>query len=419
MIALMTPVPDLAERVRALPAAAPVATALPHAWVVGGAVRDLLLGGGKTVVDLDLVIEVDAVAAAERLAAAVDGSSIVHDRFGTATVEAGGHVYDLATARAESYARPGALPDVRTGTLEEDLLRRDFTVNAIAVSFDGRVCSAPHAFEDLEARELRVLHERSFLDDPTRLLRLVRYATRLRFAVEPSTAALADAAVEGGALATVTPTRIGAELRLLLREPSAVEALAWVARWPLGVQLAFDASLARRALGLLPRDGRAEPADGRAEPVDGRAKPADGRADLLLLGSACRAVEPAALAAWLDALGFPARERDIVVRVAQADGIERRLAGAERPSEIAAVARGVPAEAVALAGALGAEAQACAWLEDLRHVRLDIDGTDLLAAGIPQGAAVGRALAAALDARLDGAAPDRDAQLAVALAAAR
>lgn len=391
MIASMAPVADL----RSIPAAVPVAEVLPHAWVVGGAVRDLLLRR-PVAVDLDLVVEGDAVAAAQRLAAALAGSVVTHEAFGTASVEAGGHVYDLATARAESYARPGALPDVRPATLEEDLLRRDFTVNAIAVSFDGRVAAAPLAFEDLDARVLRVLHERSFLDDPTRLLRLVRYATRLGFAVEAGTAALADAAVAGGALGTVTPTRIGSELRLLLREPAAVEALARVARWPLGVSLSFDASLVSRALSLLPSDGRA---------------------DLLLLGAAARSVEPAALASWLDALGFPGRERDVVVCVARADGIEGRLAGASRPSEIAAAARGVPVEAVALAGALGAEAAARAWLSDLRHVRLDIDGADLLAAGIPQGEAIGLALAAALDARLDGAAPDRDAQLAAALAA--
>lgn len=392
MIALMAPTPDL----RALPAAAPLAEMLPHAWVVGGAIRDLLLGGAPG--DLDLVVEGDAVAAARALAEALDGSLTVHERFGTATVAAGGHVYDLATARAESYARPGALPDVRPGTVREDLARRDFTVNAIAVSLDGRVEAAPHAFEDLEARRLRVLHDASFRDDPTRLLRLVRYATRLGFAVEPGTSALADAALADGALETVTPTRVGAELRLLLREPSAVEAFAWICGWPLGVDLSFDRALAERALGLLPDDGRA---------------------DLLLLGAAVRSVPSAAVAAWLDGLGFAARDRDTVVTCGRASGIERGLAAATRPSEIAAAVRGAPVEVVALAGALGTEPAARAWLTQLRHVRLDVDGADLLAAGIPQGEAVGRALAAALDARLDGQAPDRDAQLAAALEAAR
>ncbi|HKG39475.1 MAG TPA: hypothetical protein VKB25_10835 [Conexibacter sp.] len=386
--------PDLADWLRALPAAAPLPDVLPEARIVGGAVRDLLLGG--TPEDLDLVIEGDAVEAAQRLGEALGGSVTVHERFGTATVEAGGHVYDFATARVETYARLGALPDVRPGTLEEDLLRRDFTVNAIAVGLDGRVVAAPQALADLDARLLRILHERSFLDDPTRLLRLVRYATRLGFAVEEGTAALADAAVAGGALATVSPTRVGSELRLLLREPSALDALAWVVGWPLGVPLDVDRALVERALALLP---------------------ADGRGDLLLLGSACRSVPDARLSAWLDELGFPAREREIVVACAQADGIEGRLSGAGRPSEIAAAVRRAPVEAVALAGALGAESPARAWIEDLRHVRLEIDGDDLIAAGIPQGEALGRGLAAALNARLDGAAPDRDTQLAVARAA--
>lgn len=400
MIAPMASSPDLVERLRALPAAVPVLTALdgdPAVWVVGGAVRDLLLGGAPE--DLDVVIEGDAVAVAQQLGAVLDGSLVVHDRFGTATVTAAGHVYDLATARAESYARPGALPDVRPGTIEEDLLRRDFTVNAIAVALDGRVAAAPSAFADLDARVLRVLHEASFLDDPTRLLRLVRYATRLGFGAEGETDVLARAAVAGGALATVTPTRVGAELRLLLREPRAAEALAWVGAWegePLGVPLAFDNAVAEAALALLP---------------------ADGRADLVLLAAAVRGVAPVALATWLDALGFVARDRDTVVAAAQAQGIEERLALAERPSEIAAAVRGEPVEAVALAGAVGAEPAARAWLEDLRHVRLAIDGADLIAAGVPQGEAVGRGLAAALRARLDGAAPDRDAELAAALAA--
>jgi len=395
MIAPMTSFADLADWLHALPAAAPLPAVLPEARIVGGAVRDLLLGGAPE--DLDLVIEGDAVEAAQRLGEMLHGSVTVHERFGTATVEAGGHVYDLATARVESYARPGALPDVQPGTLEQDLLRRDFTVNAIAVGLDGRAVAAPHAYEDLDARVLRVLHNRSFLDDPTRLLRLVRYATRLGFAVEAGTAALADAALAGGALATVSPTRVGSELRLLLREPSALDALAWVAGWPLLEGMTFDRGLAERALALLPEDGRA---------------------DLLLLGSACRGVAPATLGAWLDALGFVGRARDVVMGCAQAEGIEGRLAGAGRPSEIAAAVRGAPVEAVALAGALGASEAARAWIEDLRGVTLDIDGADLIAAGVPQGEELGRGLAAALHARLDGEALDRDAQLAVALAAA-
>jgi len=381
--------PDL----RALPAAAPLYDAFdsePGIWVVGGAVRDLLLGGAPG--DLDLVVEGDAVAAATRLG----GERVaVHERFGTATVRFGGHAYDFAGARAESYSVPGALPDVRPGSLTEDLLRRDFTVNAIALSLDGRLEAAPVAFEDLAARRLRVLHERSFLDDPTRLLRLVRYATRLGFGVEARTLALAEEAVRSGALGTVSLARVGGELRLLLREPSAVEALEWVGAWEgaWGVPLVLDRAVFSCAVELLPSDGRR---------------------DLLLLAAAVRGAERARLVGWLDALEFVARERDVVVAAASA----APAASGERPSEIFARFRGAPVEAVALAGALGDPEPARRWLSELRHVRLEIDGADLLAAGVPQGEAVGRGLAAALRAKLDGDAPDRAAELAIATRAA-
>src|SRR5262249_15415701 len=141
--------------------------------------------------------------------------------------------YDLARARRERYAHPGALPDVEPAGLPEDLQRRDFTVNAIAVSLNGprsgELTSAPSALEDLDARILRVLHDRSFIDDPTRLLRLSGYSSRLGFGIERETEALATDAVRGGALGTVSGARVGAELRLMAREPDPVSALASLA----------------------------------------------------------------------------------------------------------------------------------------------------------------------------------------------
>ena len=173
--------------------------------------------------------------------------------------------YDIARARRETYAHPGALPDVAPAPLAEDLERRDFTVNAIALALAGdragELTSVPPALEDLDARRLRVLHDQSFIDDPTRLLRLVRYATRLGFEIEPHTRALADRAIAGGALRTVSGPRVGAELRLLAREPDPVRALAGLGE--LGLDGAIhpgfgleDADLARRALALLPDGGR-------------------------------------------------------------------------------------------------------------------------------------------------------------------
>jgi len=396
---------ELLGRVRSLPAGRPLLDRLGDAsgvHLVGGAVRDLLLGDEPT--DLDLVVEGDAAAVARRL----DEAPLIHDRFGTATARLDGFSYDLARARRETYARPGALPDVAPSTLSDDLQRRDFTVNAIALALGpprpGELTAVPSALDDLAARRLRVLHDASFTDDPTRLLRLVRYASRLECAIEPHTLALARAAVRERALDTVSGPRIGAELRLLAREPDPIAALA--ALRELGLDSAIhadfgvaDLTLARRALSLLP---------------------ADGRSDRLALALAARGVPREQLVALLDGLAFEAADRDAILQAAtRAQSLAGALAGARRPSEIAAAAAGAGLELVALAGALGPAEAARDWLTRLRHVQLEIDGTELLAAGIPEGPAVGRGLRAALAGKLDGRVSGRAAELALAVEAAR
>jgi tRNA nucleotidyltransferase (CCA-adding enzyme) len=399
---------ELLDRLRAQPRAARLLDALAGvegAHLVGGAVRDVLLGGEA--VDLDVVVEGDAAAAARTAAERLGGRVREHERFGTATVEAGDLTFDVARARRERYPAPGALPEVEPASLEEDLLRRDFTVNALAVALGppapGTVHAAPQSREDLDARRLRVFHEGSFRDDPTRLLRLVRYATRLRFAIEPGTEALARAAISAGAPATVSGGRIGDELRLLLREPEPNAAL----------RLAGDLGLDRALHPAFAPDGEA--AD-RARAL----LPPDGRGDLVTLAAGCRGFEAERLTAWLDDLEYPAGERDLVAAAAlEATPLGERLTAASRPSEIAAAARGHAPEAVALAAAVVPEAVPAArrWLDDLRHVTLEIDGDDVLAAGVPEGPEIGRALAAALARKLDGEAAGREAELAAALAA--
>jgi tRNA nucleotidyltransferase (CCA-adding enzyme) len=182
-------------------------------YLVGGAVRDRLLG--RTPSELDFVVEGDAIAVARRVAERLDADLTVHERFGTATVRTATDALDFTSARTETYERPGALPTVTLGaSIEQDLARRDFTVNAIAQGLDGREVAWPGARADLAAGTLRVLHDRSFVDDPTRMLRLVRYAHRLGFEPDPHTAALVDL----GLLATVSQDRVNREIRLLLAE---------------------------------------------------------------------------------------------------------------------------------------------------------------------------------------------------------
>jgi len=390
------------ERLRSVPGFARVLGALASldaVFVVGGAVRDVLLG--RSPGELDFAVEGDAVAAAELAASALEGEvGARHERFGTATVWWPGGAFDIASTRRERYAHPGALPDVQLGaaSIEEDLGRRDFSVNALAVRVgDGAGVAWAGALEDLEARRLRVLHERSFVDDPTRLVRLARYAGRLGFGVDPGTRALVDPDVLG----TVSGERLGAEVRLLAAEPQpagfvALEEIG-LGKGVLHPAFALDPGLIERALDVLPPDGRR---------------------DLLALAAVLLAVPAGELSVRLDELAFPARDRAAVLAAAgRSEDLAAALAGASTPSAVWELLHREGAETVALAGALaGPEGRERArrWLDELRHFRLAIDGDDLVAAGL-SGPAVGAALEAALRAALDGQAPGREEQLAAAL----
>ncbi|MHB8659017.1 MAG: tRNA nucleotidyltransferase/poly(A) polymerase family protein [Solirubrobacteraceae bacterium] len=369
--------------------------------LVGGAVRDLLLG--VIPLDLDLVVEGDA----RDLARQLGGALSAHERFGTCTIRVEGLVVDLAGARRERYPRPGALPAVEPASLAQDLGRRDFTVNALAVPLGGprrgALLHVEHAIADLARGQLRVLHERSFLEDPTRLWRLARYGARLGFEVESRTRELVDGALAGGALETVSPQRLGNELRLLAREPDPLAAFGLLHE--LGLARALDPrfgladpELARRALDLLPRDARG---------------------DRLVLALAVGGLPSARSAALLDRLGFEAPDRDAILAAASAaDELCRRLTRSERPSQTIDAVGAAGPEAVALAGALGAGETAREWLSELRHLRLAIDGRDLIAAGVPEGPAIGAGLRAALAAKADGSIAGREAELAEAVRAA-
>ncbi|MGH2862107.1 MAG: hypothetical protein ACRDLT_11480, partial [Solirubrobacteraceae bacterium] len=255
----------------------------------------------------------------------------------------------------------------------------------------GALLSAPGALEDLQARELAVLHDRSFSDDPTRLLRLARYAARLGFAVAPHTRELASEAVASNALDTISGTRIGNELRLLAAEPDPVAAFR--ATQGLGLPWGIDGEAARQALAVLPPDGRA---------------------DLLVLALVLAEVE----SDGIDAMGFTAAERKAILEGREARAVARGLAGANSNSEIARIVGASGIETVALAFSQGAASPSLTWLQDLRHLRLQIGGDDLIDKGIPEGPRLGYALQAARDALMDGEATDRESQLRVALEAA-
>ncbi|HXB65836.1 MAG TPA: hypothetical protein VNV42_13280 [Solirubrobacteraceae bacterium] len=418
---------ELLEALRAQPGGEQLLTvAREGVYLVGGAVRDLLRG--ETPRELDVVVEAGAGEEdeGEGLLAGLGGEAHVHDRFGTATVTVGGTRVDVARARRERYPAPGALPEVEPAGLREDLRRRDFTVNAIALALAGpragELSAVEHAREDLRAGLLRVLHDGSFIDDPTRLWRLGRYRARTGFEIEEHTAQLAAQALAGEALDTVSRARVGAELRLALGEPDPVAALQSLRE--LGVlaaleeRLGFDARLAASALDLLAEAAASSP----GAPL---------RPDLLLLGVMFRPMgadvleEGVELAMYelLDGMGFPGTDRERVLRMAIcADAMADELAHAEESSEIYEAVSHESLEGVALAGAWDesgwsdAWGSAHRWLTQLRHVNLQITGDDLIAAGIPEGPEIGRRLEAALCAKLDEQLDDgRAAELAAAL----
>ena len=187
-------------------------------YLVGGVVRDMFLGYPNF--DLDLVVEGDALKLAQQVAEASHAKLLTHHRFGTAKLRYGDFTLDMATARKETYAKPGALPTVTPSTLNDDLIRRDFSINAMAVSLTpndyGELIDPHQGKSDLEHRLIRILHPRSFCDDATRILRAVRYEQRLGFGIEPQTAQLLKRDIP--MLDTISGDRIRHELELIFKE---------------------------------------------------------------------------------------------------------------------------------------------------------------------------------------------------------
>jgi tRNA nucleotidyltransferase (CCA-adding enzyme) len=203
------------------------------AYAVGGCVRDWLLGIKQTV-DVDVVADGDGIALAREVRRRLGGSVTEHAQFGTSTLRLGSRRVDFASCRRETYATPGAYPKVSPGTLREDLFRRDFTVNAMAVALSpphfGTLVDPYGGRSDLGRRRLRVLHGRSFQDDPSRILRGVRFARRFALRWDPGTRRALRQALCAGALGWLNAGRWHKELERMLEEPQPRACLEDLAR---------------------------------------------------------------------------------------------------------------------------------------------------------------------------------------------
>ncbi len=341
-------------------------------YLVGGTVRDLMLGAGSK--DVDLVIEGGNVEAfGTRLQRRLGGSLSCHVGFGTCTLTLpGGLVVDLATAREETYARPGALPDVSPSSVKQDLARRDFTINAMAVRLTPGPAVVMDPFggrADLARRQLRVLHPLSFVEDPTRILRGARLAGRLSFEFAGDTAAKARAVVEEGLSGGVSRSRLRAELELTFAEQRVLPSLEVMER--LGVL---------RPLFGLELAGARE----LVAALDEARSKGDVPEEAYLLALLAALPEPAA-AEHVEAFNWPRRvlaARDRVLRL-------RSRPGEATDAELEQLS---PAEAAVLRAGGGPLAERLVRLAE-EPPRRRLRGRDVVALGLPEGPAVGRVLA--------------------------
>lgn len=372
-------------------------------YLVGGVVRDLVLGWEA--VDLDVVVVGDALAVARALAAAEGVETRLHDQFGTAKLRwPAGQELDLITARHESYPVPGALPAVTPGTLDDDLRRRDFTINAIAASLApesfGALVDPLDGRADLVAGTIRALHAGSFRDDPTRMLRAVRYAGRLAFAIEPRTLGWLQGAVRVRALATVSIDRRRDEFVRVLSEPAAAAMIERLAALGLLAQL-------HPALRAGDDVGRAYADLDRWWPLvapvrKGGARATPWMARLAILAAPLAPAEARAVAA---ALHLPAEAATLLDEVV---ALRRRRAALHDPLPNSALGRLLdPFSAAAIATVAATEpggpprAQLLRYLIAVRPLAPTLGGDFLRALGVPPGPIYGRALAALLDRRRD------------------
>jgi tRNA nucleotidyltransferase (CCA-adding enzyme) len=377
-------------------------------YLVGGTVRDILLGEENF--DVDIAVEGDAIGLARDLAAALRGRVTPHEKFGTAIVQYGdGERIDVVTTRTEFYDAPGALPTVERAGLREDLFRRDFTLNAMAASLKpadfGRLVDPFGGRDDLQARLLRVLHNLSFIDDPTRIFRAIRYEARYGLRLEEHSARLARGTIEMGLVGDLSSARLRDELVALLEDPGATGGILRLGE--LGVDRAIHPHLRADAEGATLYERAVTLRDELGVDVP-----------LWRLGVAAIARELSSDEAydWLQRLKLRRRDAD---RIAGAIRVSPLIVERLRSEELEA------AQVVALADAYAPDAPLLALAREereelrdyftrLREVRLEIGGAELAALGLSESPRVGEVLGELRRRKLNGELDGRETELEAA-----
>jgi tRNA nucleotidyltransferase (CCA-adding enzyme) len=419
--ALGEPAPDdeeaegIADRLAELERLAPVFDAVAAAsesfegvYLVGGTVRDILLG--ERSFDVDVAVEGDAIAFARRLADELGGRVRQHDKFGTAVVLYGdGERIDAATTRTEFYDAPGALPTVEHASITDDLRRRDFTINAMAVSLKGgdfgRVVDPFAGRRDLELDTIRVLHNLSFIDDPTRIFRGIRYENRYGFRMDPPSERLARACVEMGLVGDLSSERLRNELIALLDEEHVRHSIPRIAE--LGADRAIHPHLAAdaHAVELVERLRELAAEYGLEVPA--------WRLGLTVLA---RRMRPDEIYDWLERLRVRRHDAEAIAGAVTVAPrlVERLRDSAATAAEVVALVEPYAPDAPLFALALEELAPLRRYFEELRFVTLDITGRDLAGLGLGESPRVGEILSELRRRKLNGELDGRESELAAA-----
>ncbi len=376
-------------------------------YLVGGTVRDILLG--ERSFDVDIAVEGDAIALAQALADALGGRVRAHDKFGTAVVLYGdGERVDVVTARTEFYDAPAALPTVEHASIREDLFRRDFTINAMAVSLKGadlgRLVDPFGGRRDVEAKTIRVLHNLSFIDDPTRIFRAIRYENRYGFRMDDHTVRLARGTIEMGLVGDLSSARLRDELEALLSEGDVEHSILRLA--DLGAASAIHPHLAaddeavallRRLIELRDRYGLEIPAW------------------RLGLAALARKLPPDEVYDWLQRLKVRRRDAEqVAAAVTVGPKLVERLQDGAAPAEVVAAAEPYAPDAPLFALALADVEPLHSYFDRLRDVRLEVSGADLAELGLGESPRVGEILTELRRRKLNGELDGRASELAAA-----
>lgn len=367
-------------------------------YLVGGPVRDAVLDVPAN--DLDFVLIGDAPTLASDLAEELGGQVTVHPRFGTATVEIEGDRIDIVTARKEVYPFPGSLPEVSASSLEDDLARRDFSINAMALPLSGdspEVIDPHGGLEGLAYRRVATLHPGSFTDDPSRMLRAVRYEQRLGLQISDTTLSEMQSALAGRHADAVSGDRWRQEFQKIFEEPQAFKML--IRAIGLGVLAAIHPALSdSRPLAILAGEGGLAPSD--------------------LLAALAMPLSAADGDGVSSRLNLPTDWARVVRDTIALQGILPEITGPSvSPSKVCSALEKLDADAIAAAARLSLDIQLASrlrrYLDVWRLVSPVLTGDDLLAMGVPPGSNVGEVLRELNSAKLDGLVGGEDEERAL------